>query len=162
MVKALVAYYSRTGHTKKMAERIAGALRAHGLEADLRKVQSVAPADLLGYQAVVLGSPTYYGTMSWEVKKLLDDSVKFHRKLAGRVGGAFTSSGNRAGGNETTVLDILKALMIHGMVVQGDEQGDHYGPAAVGVPDEHALKVCDRYAQRLAALTLKLFPEPKN
>jgi NAD(P)H dehydrogenase (quinone) len=160
MAKALVAYYSRTGHTKKMAERIAASLRTHGLEADLRPVESVAASDLLGYEAIVLGSPTYYGTMSWEVKKLLDDSVKFHRKLTGRVGGAFTSSGNIAGGNETTVLDILKALMIHGLVVQGDEQGDHYGPASVGAPDQRALKVCERYGQRLAALTLKLFPKP--
>jgi multimeric flavodoxin WrbA len=63
------------------------------------------------------GSPTYYGTMAWELKKLLDESVKFHGKLRGKVGGAFTSSANVGGGNETTVLDILKALLIHGMVV---------------------------------------------
>jgi len=162
MPKALVAYFSRTGHTKKMAERIAASLRAHDLETDLRAVGTVAVSDLLHYEAIILGSPTYYGTMSWEVKKLLDDSVKYHGRLRGRVGGAFTSSGNRAGGNETTVLDILKALMIHGMVIQGDHQGDHYGPAAVGAADARALKSCDRYGERLAALTLKLFPGLKN
>jgi NAD(P)H dehydrogenase (quinone) len=160
MAKALVAFYSRTGNTKKMAEAIAEAMGKNGVQTDLRNVESVAVPELLGYDAILLGSPTYYGTMAWEVKKLLDESVKFHGKLRGRVGGAFTSSGNRAGGNETTVLDMLKALMIHGMVVQGDEHGDHYGPVAVGKPDQRSLRSCERYGQRLAGLIKKLFPEP--
>ncbi len=158
MPKALVAYYSKTGNTKKMAEKIAASLEANGVPADLRPVSGLDPADLLKYEAVILGSPTYYGTMSWDVKKLLDESVKHHGKLRGRVGGAFTSSGNLAGGNETTVLDILKALLIHGMVVQGSEHGDHYGPVAVGRPDSRSLKSCERYGQRLAGLVQKLFP----
>lgn len=158
MAKALVAYYSKTGNTRKMAEKIAASLEANGVPADLRPVSGVTPSDLLEYDALVLGSPTYYGTMSWDVKKLLDESVKHHGKLRGRVGGAFTSSGNLAGGNETTVLDILKALMIHGMVVLGSEHGDHYGPVAVGRPDTRSLKSCERYGQRLAGLILKLFP----
>jgi NAD(P)H dehydrogenase (quinone) len=158
MAKALVAYYSKSGNTKKMAEEIARSLEANGLPADLRPVSEVTPADLLEYQALVLGSPTYYGTMAWDLKKLLDESVKYHGRLRGRVGGAFTSSGNLAGGNETTVLDILKALLIHGMIVQGSEHGDHYGPAAVGRPDARALKSCERYGERLAGLVKKLFP----
>jgi NAD(P)H dehydrogenase (quinone) len=158
MAKALVTYYSRTGNTARMAERIAETLRANGLETDLRKVETVAAKDLLNYEAIIIGSPTYYGTMSWEVKKLLDDSVKFHGKLRGRVGGAFTSSGNVAGGNETTVLDILKSLLIHGMIVQGAEHGDHYGPAAVGRPDQRSLKSCQHYGERLAGLVKKLYP----
>ncbi len=158
MARALVAYYSKTGNTKKMAEKIAASLETNGVPAVLRPVSGVTPSDLLEYEAVVLGSPTYYGTMSWDLKKLLDESVKHHGKLRGRVGGAFTSSGNLAGGNETTVLDILKALMIHGMVVLGSEHGDHYGPVAVGRPDTRSLKSCDRYGQRLAGLIKKLFP----
>jgi len=98
MPKALVSYYSRTGNTKRMAARIAEVLEAQGLEVDLKTVEDTAPADLLGYDCIVLGSPTYYGTMAWELKKLLDESVKFHGKLRGKVGGAFTSSANIGGG----------------------------------------------------------------
>jgi NAD(P)H dehydrogenase (quinone) len=157
MAKALVGYYSLTGHTKKMAAQIAAALAANGLPADLRPIQEIKPHELLDYDCIILGSPVYYGTMAWPVKKLLDESVKHHGKLQGRVGGAFCSSGNLAGGNETTVLAILNALLIHGLIVQGDHQGDHYGPAAVGRPDERALRSCDKYGRRLARLTLKLF-----
>lgn len=157
MPKALVCYYSHSHNTEKMAVRIAEVLNEKGLPADLKKVQDVLPADLLAYDCLVFGSPTYYGTMAWPLKKLIDESVKHHGKLKGKVGGAFTSSANLAGGNETTVLDILKSLMIHGMIVQGDHQGDHYGPVAVGRPDARSLKSCEKYAEKLAALTKKLF-----
>jgi len=156
MPKALVCYYSRTGNTEKMAAKIAAALTAAGVAADLKTTDAVAPADLLGYDCLVFGSPTYYGTMAWPLKKLLDESVKHHGKLKGKIGGAFTSSGNLAGGNETTILAILNALLIHGLIIQGDHQGDHYGPVAVGRPDARALKSCEKYAVKLAALTKKI------
>jgi NAD(P)H dehydrogenase (quinone) len=160
MSRALVVYYSRTGNTEKMAVRIAAVLNKSGFAADLKKVEETAPSDLLRYDLLVLGSPVYYGTMAWPLKKLLDESVKHHGRLKGKVGGAFTSSGNLAGGNETTVLDILKAMLVHGMIVQGDHRGDHFGPAAVGKPDARALRSCDQYAAKLAELTRRLFPDP--
>jgi NAD(P)H dehydrogenase (quinone) len=158
MPKALVCYYSRTGNTKKMAVRIAEVLAAEGLETDLKKVEETAAADLLAFDCIILGSPTYYGTMAWEMKKLLDESVKFHGRLRGKVGGAFASSANVGGGNETTVLDLLHALLIHGLVVRGDHRFDHYGPVSIGRPDKRALDGCASHARNLAALTKTLFP----
>jgi NAD(P)H dehydrogenase (quinone) len=157
MPKALVSYYSRTGNTRKMAARVAETLAAEGLKVDLKRVEDTAAKDLLGYDCIVFGSPTYYGTMAWEVKKLLDESVRFHGKLRGKVGGAFASSANIGGGNETTVLDILHALLIHGMVVRGDHRFDHYGPVSIGRPDKRALDCCACHARNLAGLTKKLF-----
>jgi len=157
MAKALVCYYSRTGNTEEMAIRIAGACRKHGLEADLKKAEDTDPADLIRYDCLVFGSPTYYGTVAWPLKKLLDESVKYHQKLKGKVGGAFASSANIAGGNETTILNILNALLIHGMIIQGEPSGDHYGPVSIGKPDQRSLNSCERYAENLAALTKKLF-----
>jgi NAD(P)H dehydrogenase (quinone) len=159
MPRMLVAYYSRTGNTKRMAEEIAaGAGEVPGLQVDLRPIADVPTDNLLHFDAVVLGSPVYYGTMAAEVKALIDKSVKLHGKLAGKIGAAFASSGGPGGGNETTVLDILKALLIHGMVIQGDPEGDHYGPIAVGAPDERSCKECRRLGRRVAHLTTKLIP----
>jgi len=157
MAKALVCYYSRTGNTEKMAIRIAEAFRKNGLEADLKKVEDTKAADLLRYDCLVFGSPTYYGTMAWPLKKLLDESVKHHGKLKGKVGGAFSSSANIGGGNETTVLDILNACLIHGLIIQGEPRGDHYGPVSIGAPDQRSFKCCERYVENLAALAKKLF-----
>ncbi len=158
MAKALVCYYSRTGNTKKMAACYAEVLEAEGLEVDLKKVEDTAAAELLDYDCIVLGSPTYYGTMAWEMKKLIDESVKFHGKLRGKVGGAFTSSANIGGGNETTILDMLRTLLIHGMIVRGDHRFDHYGAVAIGRPDKRALDCCEAHARNLASLTKTLFP----
>jgi len=94
--------------------------------------------------------------MAAEIKKLLDDSVKFHGKLEGKVGAAFASSANVGGGNETTILDILNAMLIHGMIVQGDWQGDHYGPVAIGAPDARANKECLRMGSRIARLVKRI------
>ncbi len=158
MARALICYYSVTHNTEKMAGKIADVLRGQGLDVDLKKVEETALDDLLKYECLIFGSPTYYGSMAWPIKKLLDESVKFHGKLRGKVGGAFSSSANVGGGNETTILDILNALLIHGMVVRGDYQGDHYGPVSIGRPDKRALQCCERYARNVAALVKKLFP----
>lgn len=129
MPKVLIVYYSRTGNTKEMAELIAeGVRREKDVEVEVKAVQDTKVEELLDFDGIVIGSPTYYGSMAAEVKKLIDDSNKFHGELEGKVGGAFSSSANIAGGNETTIMDILKALLIHGMVVQGTPNGDHYGP----------------------------------
>lgn len=156
MAKAIVIYYSRTGTTKTMAELISTSIKDEGLEVDLKKVEEIKPQELLDYDAIVIGSPTYYGTMAYQIKKLLDDSVKFHGSLDGKVGAAFSSSANIAGGNETTILDILNTMLIHGMIIQGDPQGDHYGAVAVGSVDNRAKKQCLRFGKRIASLVKRL------
>lgn len=156
MARALVIYYSRSGNTKKMAESVAEGIKKEGAEVVLKDVKDTDEEELLKFDAIVIGSPTYYGTMSAEIKKLLDNSVRFHGKLEGKVGAAFSSSANVAGGNETTVLDILNAMLIHGMIIQGDPQGDHYGPASIGSPDARATKECIRLGGRVAKLAKKI------
>jgi len=156
MAKGIVIYYSRSGNTKHMAEMIAKAMGEGGLATDCKAVDKVKVDDLLGYDAIVVGSPTYYGTMAAPVKQLIDDSVVKHGQLDGKVGAAFTSSANVGGGNETTVLSILYAMIISGMVIQGDPQGDHYGPVSIGKPDQRVEKLCARWGRRIAELVKKL------
>jgi len=140
-----------------MAQIIAKKMEEQDLAVDLKRVEQTRIDDLLEYDCLILGSPTYYGSMAWPIKKLLDDSVKFHGRLKGKVGGAFSSAANVGGGNETTILDMLNALLIHGMIIRGDHRGDHYGPVSIDYPDERALACCRQYAENLAELVKKLF-----
>lgn len=94
--------------------------------------------------------------MANPVKKLLDDLVILHGKLEGKVGGAFISSANIGGGNETTILSILQAFLMHGMVIQGTSKNDHYGPVAIGSPDSRAEKQCISLGKLVAKLVKKL------
>lgn len=158
MAKVLVCYYSKTGNTKKMARVITEVMRKKDHLTDLKKVEETKVEDLIDYDCLIFGSPTYYGSLAWPLKKLLDESVKFHGRLRGKVGGAFSSAANIGGGNETTILSILHALLIHGMIVQGDHRGDHYGPVSIDFPDERVMLCCKQYAENLAELVKKIFP----
>jgi len=153
MSKILIGYYSKTGNTKAMAETIGEGAKGGGAEVTLKTIAEISPDEFLNYDAIILGSPTYYGLPAAPVKQLLDESVKFHGKLDGKIGGAFSSAANIGGGNETTIMAIIQAWLIHGMIVQGDCKGDHYGPVAIGKPDDRANKGCLRYGKRIAALT---------
>lgn len=158
MAKVLVCYYSQTGNTEKMAQVIAKKMEELDLAVDLKRVENLKVDDLPDYDCLILGSPTYYGSMAWPMKKLLDESIKFHGQLAGKIGGAFSSAANVGGGNETTILDILNGLLIHGMIIRGDHRGDHYGPVSIDYPDERALECCTQYAENVAELVKKLYP----
>ncbi len=152
MHRMIVLYHTRTGNTEKMAKAVAEGAAATGVEVAVAKVEGFKAERLKDYGAVAVGSPTYYGGMAAEVKRLIDESVRLHGALDGKVGGAFASSANVGGGNETTALDILQAMLIHGMVVQGTHAGDHYGPVAIGAPDARSLEECRALGRRMAKL----------
>jgi len=157
MAKGIVVYYSRSGNTQEMAEVIAEAMNEAGLSTDCKSVEKVTPEDLLAYDAIIVGSPTYYGQMAAPVKQLFDESVTYHGRLDGKVGAAFSSSANIGGGNESTVMGIIEAMLISGMIVQGDSNGDHYGPVSIGRPDDRVRRQCERRGKRIAGLAKKLF-----
>ena len=157
--KIIVVYYSRTGNTRAMGKLIGEGANKRGVETAVKSVADLVLEELLEYDGIVVGSPVFYGSMAAELKKLLDDSVRFHGKLDGRVGGAFASSANIGGGNETTIMGILQALMIHGMIVPGVLKGDHYGPVSIDAPDQRVKDQCRAYGEKIASLVLKLKPE---
>ena len=156
MSRVLIIYFSKTGNTERMARLVGEGVSAEGVEPVLKKVGTASVDDLLSADGVIFGSPTYFGTMAAEIKSFLDASVKHFGKLNGKIGGAFSSSALLGGGNETTVLDILKALLIHGMIIQGTTEGGHYGPVALGAPDQTSTEACRKLGQRVARLVKKM------
>ncbi len=158
MAKVLIIYHSCSGNTKKMAEYVAQGVKKEKVEVVIKKIKDTTPNDLLSCEGIIIGSPTYYGGAAAPIRELIDRSVKFHGKLEGKVGGAFTSSGSIGGGNETTILSILTAMLIHGMVIQGTSDDAHYGPVAIETPDKRAKENCLALGQRVAKLVKKLFP----
>lgn len=158
MAKILVLYYSRTGNVRAMARLVAQGVKEEGLPVDVKPVAGFSPAKLLDYDGIIIGSPTYYGGPAAPIRDLFDRSIKYHGKLEGKVGAAFTSSGGIGGGNETTLLSILTALLVHGMVIPGCSDFDHYGPVAIEAPDQRAEKNCLALGRRVAQLVRKLHP----
>ena len=108
-----------------------------------------------GYDGFIVGSPNYFGTMAWPVKKFIDESVKYYKKLEGKAA-AFTSEGIIGGGGDAVLLDILKTFLIHGCVVQGLTGMGHFGPVAIGAPDQRIEKEVKNLVERFSALLEKL------
>ena len=157
MVKILIIYDSRSGNTEKMATAVAeGAKQIKATEVFIKKVGEASLKDLQEADGIIIGSPTYYGSMSGKLKVFIDESVKLHGKLKGKVGAAFTSSGGAATGAETTLLSILQALLIHGMVVQGRHDDKHYGAASVSAPQAKEIESCKNLGKRVATLAARL------
>jgi NAD(P)H dehydrogenase (quinone) len=152
----LISYYSKSGNTEEMAKAVAEGIASAGVKVIRKRVERTTLQDLLNADGIILGSPTYYGTMAAEMKALIDRSVKYHGKLEGRVGGAFPSGGGLGGGVETTVLDLTKSLLIHGMIVQGDPWGSHYGTVSIGKPNASAKKECKKLGEKVATLVKRL------
>ena len=153
----LVCYHTKTGNTKKMAEAIARGVVDGGGKPFLAMPEKFEIAHLIDFNGYIVGSPTYYGQMAAPIKEMFDRSVVLHGRLAGRVGAAFATSSNTGGGNETTCLGICHMMMVHGMLVLGSPQGDHYGPVAVGgPPGDQVLAQCVVLGQRVAKFARRL------
>ncbi|MDI6736587.1 MAG: NAD(P)H-dependent oxidoreductase [bacterium] len=160
MPKVLIIYSSRSGNTKKLAEAvISGVKEVVGVECELKGVSEVSNGDLVAADGIIIGSPVYFGSMSAEVKEMFDKSVAIRRRLEGKIGAAFATSGHHTGGKETTIFSILQAMLIHGMLIVGDpiSAGGHYGVAAVGSPDTDGINSGKALGKRVAEITKRLF-----
>lgn len=152
MKKVLVVYHSRTGNTEKMAKIIAEGLKEKALHVDLKKVEEVNIDSLPQYDGYIIGTPNYFGTMSAEIKKFIDESVKYYRKIEGKLVAAFCSTGMIGGGGETACLDILKAFLIHGCICLGFTRLGHYGPVSIGKPDDRVIKEIEQMVNKYAEI----------
>ena len=158
-MQILVLYFSKGGHTKKLAEKIAqGVDEVEGVNALLKQTKEVGKDDFLDSAGVIAGSPVYFGGMAAELKKVFDEFVSIRKKMEGKVGAAFATSGDATGGKETTMMSIIQALMIYGMVIAGDPMSasGHYGVACVGAPDDKIGENGVKLGKRVAEIAKKL------
>jgi len=157
MAKILIIYQSKTGNTERMSEAVEAGVKREGVSVIRKKIEITTLEDLLGPQGIIIGTPTYFAATTTQIKKLVDESIKYFPKLEGKVGAAFASSGDLGGGGETAILDVLRAFLVHGMIVPGFTSGGHYGPVSVGSPDEERKKVCTEFGARVARLVKQLY-----
>ena len=103
--------------------------------------------------AIIFGSPTRFGNMAHEMKKMWDLSTDlwFNGKLIGKVGGVFTGASSVHGGQETTALSMMFPMLHQGMIIVGPsydvkelhESGSPYGPSTIVGPKSDQIKEVD-------------------
>ncbi len=69
LTPVVVAYATKAGSTREVADVVARTLREHGLEADARPASEVGTLD--PYRAVVLGTALYTGRIHRDAKRFL-------------------------------------------------------------------------------------------
>ena len=124
----------------------------------VKTCESVTKEDFLGANGIIAGSPVYFGGMAAPLKQVFDSFVSTRRKMEGKIGAAFTTSGDATGGKETTMMGILQAFLIYGMVITGDPLAatGHYGVACVGEPDEKTIENAKLLGKRVGELASRL------
>lgn len=158
MVQILVSYSSRSGNTEKLARAVARGAEQAGAQVVCKRASETTKEDLIAADGIILGSPVYFGTVTAEMKDLIDRSVGARRKLRNKVGAAFTTGGHHTGGKETTLLSMIVAFLIHEMVVVGDpiETGGHYGVACLGAPGPDDERAGELLGARVADVARRL------
>jgi NAD(P)H dehydrogenase (quinone) len=122
MSNIVIVYHSGYGHTKKVAEAVAegsgGALLAIDAEGNLPAGgwERLAAAD-----AIVFGSPTYMGGVSWQFKKFADASSKpwYMKTWRNKLAAGFTNSATLNGDKLSTLQYFFTLSQQHGMFWAG-------------------------------------------
>lgn len=116
MAKVVVVYHSGYGHTQKQAEAVAAGANAQLIAIDAEG--NIGEADwvsLAAADAIVFGSPTYMGSVSWQFKKFADASSKpwFGQQWKDKVFGGFTNSATMNGDKHATLQFFITLAMQH-------------------------------------------------
>ncbi len=143
--KVLVVFYSMYGHNLAMAKAVVEGAQAAGAQADLRRIPETLPVevlekmhaveaqkafasvplasieDLASYDAIIVASPTRFGSVPAQVQAFFDQTGQlwYGGKLVGKIGSALVSSASQHGGQETTFGGIHNFFLHHGMAIVG-------------------------------------------
>jgi multimeric flavodoxin WrbA len=120
--KIVIVYFSGYGHTKRMAETVAqgagGTLLAIDAEGNLPEGgwETLAAAD-----AIIMGAPTYMGSVPWQFKKFADASSKpwYTQAWKNKLAAGFTNSASMNGDKLSTLHYLFTLSMQHSMVWVG-------------------------------------------
>ncbi len=146
MHRIAILYHSAHGHTEHIARCIGdGIQQVAGLQTDLLQAQDLLarPEDLLAYDGLILGSPTYLGGVSASLKALMDATGGLWRqqRLRGKLAAGFTVSALPAGDKQSTLLSMFTFCMQHGMLWVGNPI----------LPEQHRGVPYDEAANRLGS-----------
>lgn len=163
-MKISVIYVSQTGHTEEAAEYIQDGILAKYpfVQVKLMNVREEEPdLDFLTQsEAVIFGTPVYFSSMSWELKKWFDHSFRIN--LKGKLGAAFVTAQSPTGGVDTAIMEILRHMLVKGMLVfsgTGESAAHKFQIGAVGIGKEIEKfeGEFEEFGESVAQTAIKLF-----
>jgi multimeric flavodoxin WrbA len=146
MTQLAIVYHSAHGHTEHIARRVLeGARQVEGVEARLIEAEDIAtrPDELVDFDGLILGSPTYLGGVSGPFKSFMDATGRLwgRQGLKGKLAAGFTVSSLPAGDKQSTLMSMFVFAMQHGMLWVGNPI----------LPEQHSGVPYDEAANRLGS-----------
>ena len=114
-----IVYHSGYGHTHQVADAV-----AQGSGGTLLQIDEHGELPHGGWErlersrAIVFGSPTYMGNVSWQFKKFADASSKpwFAQEWKDKIAGGFTNSAGMSGDKQGVLMSLMTLATQHGML----------------------------------------------
>lgn len=168
--RILIAYYSETGNTAKLAEAVReGAASVGSTVVSLRKIADVTDQEIREADGIILGSPVQWANLSAGAKRFLDrvgDTLNKAGKTLGegRTAGVFCTAGSPSNGQEMARLGAIAAFLSLRFIIVGgvnDEEFGTLGPQAVTGASPAGVSLRDRaearrFGERFARITVRL------
>ncbi len=142
MTKIAVVFHSGYGHTQRMAQAV-----AEGAGAELVAIDAEGNLPEGGWEtlaaanAIIMGSPTYMGSVSWQFKKFADASSKpwFTQSWKDKLFAGFTNSASLNGDKASTLTYLFTLAMQHsgiwisqGLLPSNSKAADRNDPNFLG------------------------------
>ncbi len=182
MAKVAVVFHSGYGHTQRMAQAVAEGANAQLVAIDAEgNLPEGGWETLAAADAIIMGSPTYMGSVSWQFKKFADASSKqwFSQAWKDKVMAGFTNSATMNGDKHSTLHYLITLAMQHGGIWVGtgmmpsnakaSQRNDlnYVGSSAGAMADTPSdasvaemlpgdLETAKQFGQRVAAVTAKI------
>lgn len=165
-----IIYHSETGNTAKMAALIAEGCRKVPLANPKPMSIDAVDAEFVAQSAAVLfGSPTHGGNLSWQLKRFIEEIDQ--AALAGKLGAVFVSQNWRGGGGASFAeMSVIASLLVRGMLIYsgGMAASDppvHFGAVSHRAPEEplyrdRCLALGENIARKAAELFTDRAPNP--
>lgn len=143
--RILIAFYSRSGVTERLALEIAEGARAEGAEVRMRRAREIVSREVMagaeGWEesavamndryaapteadaewadAIIFGTPTRFGSVASELKAYIDSlgGLWFQGKLNGKAGSVFGTTSTVHGGNESTLISLYNPMAHLGLII---------------------------------------------
>ena len=152
-MKVSIIYVSQTGNTEAAAEYIEdGILEKYPFIQVKRMDISEDEVDVEFLQtsdAVIFGSPVYFTSMSWELKRWFDNS--FRIDLEGRLGAAFVTAQSPVGGTDTALMEMIRHMLAKGMLVSAGKSGRfQIGAIALAQSIDASQKLLETFGASIA------------
>lgn len=159
-----IIYVSQTGNTEASAEYIQDGILAkypfiQVKAMDIRE-DEVDEEFLRQSDAVIFGTPVYFTSMSWELKKWFDHS--FRVNLNGKLGAVFVTAQSPTGGTDTAIMEVLRHMLAKGMLVfsgarQNTKNKFQIGAVGLGKDIDSSASQFEEFGVAVAETAIKLF-----